>query len=158
MPETKIRKKGGNVRVLNHWRDVKTEIEGKNGRDVLMAVGAKIAQEFSTIVEDEDIVDTGFYRDSVYINGLGNTSFNYTRPTGRYFGYNHTQKYQKRVRASKIPVRTNKNAIIVGVAASYAHYLEMKRGQSLLGALLAAQKHYGGSLRMRIDRKEDPIG
>lgn len=157
MAEKTIRNKTGNIRVINHWLDVETEIRGKQGRDCLMSVGRKIAEGFSEHVNDEDIIDTGFYLDSVYLNGLGMSSFPNTRPTGNYFGHNHTKRMQRRVRASKIPIRKAKDAIIVGVAASYANFLEQKRGQALFGGLLKAQKYYGGSIRMRIDRKEDPI-
>lgn len=144
------------VKIINHWREVQTRIEGKEGREVLVGVAAKIAQTFSEFVEHEDIVDTGFYRDSVYINGQGATSYPYTRKSGVYYGYNHSKTMQERTRSNRVTPSRRKSGIVVGVAANYSHLLELIRGGQLMGALNSTKEHYGGSVRMRIEKKELP--
>lgn len=148
------RQTGWKVRIVNHWRDISAEVENKQGKDLLIAMCAFIAREFSSIVEREDIVDTGFYRDSVYINGQGITSYEYTRKSGTYYGYNHTQTYWDRERAPRVTPSNRKRGMVVGVAAAYAYWLELSRGQSLTEALYAAKQKYGGTLRLTIDKKD----
>lgn len=155
MPKDK--RTGWNIRIVNHWRDVSSDVQGKEGRDLLIAMCAWIASKFQNLVKQEDVVDTGFYRDSAYINGQGITSYDNTRPNGTYFGYNHTQVYWARERANRVTPKSRKNGMVVGVAAVYAYWLELSRGQLLTEALYAAKEHWGGSVRLRIDKKEAPI-
>lgn len=155
MPDAPVTKsRTGNLRVINHWTDVKTQLQAGPARDVLLAVGAKIAQEFDAEVQREDVIDTGFYQHSVYVNGLGVSSYPNTWKNGTYFGFNHTKRDWRRRKEPRIPARVAKDMIIVGVAADYAALLEKNRNASLFKALMATKDFYDGSIRIRIDRKD----
>ncbi len=128
------------VVVESHWREVKKKIQNEEQPALLFKIAFWIEQQCKLLVTNLGIIDTGFYRNSMYVSGVGKSTYSKTDSAGK-----HTNKAGKAVRRDKAPERNpdNPDSIVVGFAAAYAYWLEQKH-PVLLKVLNRAKAKFGG--------------
>lgn len=101
-------------------------------REMLLALAFQVEAEFKTRAR----VDTGFMRNSTYVQGAETSTF---LPKTDTLRSRRTGRMEKRETVGRPEVPTDDQEVIIGVAANYALYREIEDG-ALHQALQAASQ------------------
>lgn len=106
-----------------NWYKEKAMLAMKDpGRKLLLAYGFQVEANAKVNITDNDQIDTGFMRNSVYVTGAGESTYNNADASGTYTG-KAGDTVQRNIAPEETPGR---DSVYVTVGAEYAIYQEMQ--------------------------------
>lgn len=101
--------------------DVRVEVE-RSTRQALLAIAFQIEAQAKVNITDNAQVDTGFLRNSIYVTGLGESSYGEANQSGQYT----SPKTGENVDRTLSPELTaDRESVSIVAGANYAIYQEM---------------------------------